>query len=386
MQPHRSSLSAPATLQSPLRPEQQQIRIFTGEVSSSELSSSAAPPPPPPPPSSSSTLRRLFASVSISLREASFSTNDNMPLHPSDCAVRRCLNLRKSSDGSQDASFTDFAPLAFEKVRRAYGVSDLELKSSLDATDLDSIKGGAGKSGAFFLLTSDSRFVVKTLTKEEKETLLKILFKYVGHVVGTRNTTLLPFFLGCYRMRVGANVVRIVVMQNMLPPPSASSKLAIFDLKGSTHNRSAGKDAPVRKDLDWLEDKKKITLHEACHQRISRGMKDDSRFLAEVDIMDYSLLLAIQTTTMLDRCLAPLRRLSPSSHLLARPLRSAPPSLSSECYYIGIIDILQEYNTKKITETAFKTLMQGPQLTLSSVEPMTYRDRFEKFMNASVFG
>ena len=107
--------------------------------------------------------------------------------------------------------------------------------------------------------------------------------------------------------------------------------------------------------------------------------------LLKVDIMDYSLILGIKETKLLDRCLAPARNLL-QSHLLPKGLSSIPPSPSSERYFVGIIDILQEYNAKKILETGYKTLTQGAQSTLSSVEPMVYRFRFEAFMNSSVFG
>ena len=419
-----SSSSSPAsdTPVAPLRHEQTQYKIFTGASPESYLSppssassgtGSVLPPPPPsssvpPPPSSSSSssssssftpslLLRLFACVSLSLHESScLPPNANVPLTPLDCSVRRSLEVKNCPDGvsSPNCSFTSFAPLAFEKVRRLYGVTDLELRSSLDASNpVSEIKVGTGKSGAFFLVTSDCRFVVKTLTKEEKETLLKILARYVAHLAANRGTTLLPFFLGCYRIRVGGCKVRIVVMQNMLPRimSAETTTLTVYDLKGSTHNRSAGKDAAVKKDLDWSEEKRKITLQSSCRERTVRGMKEDLKFLADVDIMDYSLLLAVHKTTLLERCLAPLSRLrlattSSSHHLAARPLASAPPSPPSEQYYVGIIDILQEYSTKKTVETVFKTITMGPQITLSSVEPMTYRCRFENFMNSHVFG
>lgn len=47
--------------------------------------------------------------------------------------------------------------------------------------------------------------------------------------------------------------------------------------------------------------------------------------------------------------------------------------------YMGIIDILQEYNTKKKLEHAYKKLHFDP-MTISVVEPKLYAKRFINFM------
>lgn len=51
--------------------------------------------------------------------------------------------------------------------------------------------------------------------------------------------------------------------------------------------------------------------------------------------------------------------------------------------YMGIIDILQEYNLKKKAEHAYKSLQFDP-LQISVVEPKLYAKRFINFME-SVF-
>ena len=47
--------------------------------------------------------------------------------------------------------------------------------------------------------------------------------------------------------------------------------------------------------------------------------------------------------------------------------------------YAGIIDILQQYDTKKGIETIFKSLFHKKN-TISSVNPTQYGDRFKQFM------
>ena len=50
-----------------------------------------------------------------------------------------------------------------------------------------------------------------------------------------------------------------------------------------------------------------------------------------------------------------------------------------EVYHMGIIDILQQYDTKKGVETLFKSLLYKKD-TISSVNPKQYGERFIKFM------
>lgn len=47
--------------------------------------------------------------------------------------------------------------------------------------------------------------------------------------------------------------------------------------------------------------------------------------------------------------------------------------------YLGIIDILQEYNMKKKVEHAYKSMQFDP-LSISSVEPRLYSQRFITFL------
>lgn len=46
--------------------------------------------------------------------------------------------------------------------------------------------------------------------------------------------------------------------------------------------------------------------------------------------------------------------------------------------YMGIIDILQEYNLRKKVENAYKSLQFDP-TTISVVEPKMYAERFIRF-------
>ena len=54
-------------------------------------------------------------------------------------------------------------------------------------------------------------------------------------------------------------------------------------------------------------------------------------------------------------------------------------------YYLGVIDILQQYNSKKIAETFFKGFRHNRK-QISAVNPNFYGDRFIEFMEKHVLG
>jgi len=54
-------------------------------------------------------------------------------------------------------------------------------------------------------------------------------------------------------------------------------------------------------------------------------------------------------------------------------------------YHISIIDYLQEYNTDKILENQFKSVLNKKDKDMiSAVNPSSYQERFAKFMTSSV--
>jgi len=57
-----------------------------------------------------------------------------------------------------------------------------------------------GKSGSFFYYTEDSKFMVKTLPKDEALFLLKLLKNYYNHIICNENTLMSRIF-GLHKMK-----------------------------------------------------------------------------------------------------------------------------------------------------------------------------------------
>ena len=99
-----------------------------------------------------------------------------------------------------------------------------------------------GASGSFFYWVknadgSDTGFIVKQITKAEKDVLMHILPAYKAHVQARRGASLLQY-LSCHSMHLRwqwSGKVYFVVMRNFLPVRSWLT----FDLKGATANRRA---------------------------------------------------------------------------------------------------------------------------------------------------
>lgn len=113
-----------------------------------------------------------------------------------------------------------------------------------------------GVSGSIFYVSSDDKFIIKTVQHKEAEFLRTLLPGYYMNL--HQNTrTLLPKFFGlfCYQS-LGKNI-RLLVMNNLLPQSIKMHEK--FDLKGSTYKRFASKQErakpnPTLKDLNFNEE------------------------------------------------------------------------------------------------------------------------------------
>ena len=98
---------------------------------------------------------------------------------------------------------------------------------------------GAGKSNAFFFFTEDLNYAIKTINREEFNTLMhRLLPKYYQHVLENPDS-LLARILGVFSVRAShMNKIYIMIMRNLLGKEKPFIK-RIYDLKGSTYKRSA---------------------------------------------------------------------------------------------------------------------------------------------------
>ena len=312
---------------------------------------------------------------SSSLASSSTSSNllenyDADRLSKADFKARCRFRLRYSVDDKKGSKskkqkkfdFEDFAPAVFHDIRARCGVNTASYLRSMCSVPLSGGKVGAGKSGMLFFFSHDKKYVIKTVTKSELPFFLKLLRDYHTHIA-THMNTLLNRFFGLYRMKLpGTKTMAVVVMNNLFYTNLKVHEM--YDLKGSTIKRLVTEEeiragVKVLKDLNF---KRKIHLEANLRELFFKQLRIDADFLRECNIMDYSLLLGINTdcSDRNKKTLPPLRNASiwqeHEGGVLAcvaqksstrNPLMSSPADGKNSregemTYFIGVIDILQE--------------------------------------------
>ena len=109
---------------------------------------------------------------------------------------------RFHSDGFK---WKDYCPVAFTYFRHLFGLDSGVYVRSVHALVPSSYS--PGKSGSFFFLTRDQRFIIKTLDNSDLKVLLRMLPTYYHHVSRYKNSLLTKFFgLHCVKPVGGPKV------------------------------------------------------------------------------------------------------------------------------------------------------------------------------------
>ncbi|XP_049850670.1 uncharacterized protein LOC126323721 [Schistocerca gregaria] len=282
--------------------------------------------------------------------------------------------------------FKDFAPKVFHQIRQHWNVTSADILLSFRYDNLDAIRG-EGKSGAFFIFTRDKRFILKTATGPERNFLWEILPFYFLYIRKNPNTCL-PRFYGVYSMKhegIGG-MVRFVIMNNCF---DSLKPVETYDLKGSTVGRRTVDPKPgdILKDLDI---RRKFYFEEGMRKTFLKQLQLDATFLAEHNVMDYSLLVGIyyDSTGKESAFKSHKGRFRNRDEGFRSKFQEEyggipgvnPETGEKEIYYCGIIDILQRYNGRKKLEHFFKSIPYNPD-TISIVEPVYYAKRFLNFIS-----
>jgi hypothetical protein len=126
-----------------------------------------------------------------------------------------------------DFIFKDYLPQVFAEVRETCEINSLEYFEAFQKTTKE--KFSEGRSGAFLYFSSNQKFIVKTTTKNEINSLLKIMKDYLSYLIANPNS-LLVRFLGAHSLTMYGRVLYFVVMLNVFQKAELSER---YDLKGS---------------------------------------------------------------------------------------------------------------------------------------------------------
>ncbi|XBI50479.1 hypothetical protein VPH35_113870 [Triticum aestivum] len=335
------------------------------------------------------------------------------------------------SHPAEDFKWKDYCPMVFRNLREMFKIDAADYMISICGNSALRELSSPGKSGSVFFLSQDDRFMIKTLRKSEVQVLLRMLPNYYNHVHTYENTLITKFF-GLHRVKPSSGQkFRFVVMGNMF-----CTELRIhrrFDLKGSSLGRSTDKieidENTTLKDLDlnysfylepsWREALLKAPQHLRTRASYRRTMTAERlTVLSEEDAQEDDAFNYPEGLVLVQRA-NDENSVVVGPHIRGSRLRSSaagfgevdlllpgtarvqiqlgvnmparaeqiPKEEDSKSFYevydvvlyLGIIDILQEYNITKKIEHAVKS-MQYDSVSISAVDPEFYSERFLKFI------
>lgn len=168
-----------------------------------------------------------------------------------------------------------------------------------------------GKSGSTFRKSRDDRFILKELSRIEMQIFLDFApnyFAYMEKCQQTKQPTLLGKIVGVYRVSFKNNTTNaalrtsVLVMENLFYARAITDK---FDLKGSVRNRLVNPDDTdhegelVLMDENLLNMSCDSPLYIRPHSKavLNKAIEQDTKFLADNSVMDYSLLVGLEPNT-----------------------------------------------------------------------------------------
>lgn len=245
----------------------------------------------------------------------------------------------------------------FDAVRRKCGVGERIVESLSRCLKWDS-KGGKTKS--VFLKTLDDRLVLKSLSPIETQAFLRFApayFRIMSEALFHELPSVIAKMLGFYQVIIKNPVTGVdfnwflLVMENLFYDRSPTR---IFDLKGSMRNRrikSTGEQNEVLLDENMVEFIYESPLFSREHSKkiLRASIWNDTLFLAGQNVMDYSLMIAIDEVR--------------------------------KELVIGIIDCIRTYTWDKKLETWIKDRGKNRPTVTS---PREYKNRFREAMGQYV--
>ena len=330
--------------------------------------------------------------------------------------MNRFMFEQNNYDGVIKCKFYDFAPKIFYNLRNLYGISnDDYLKSlgpenflcNLIITKNKSLKEicSSGKSGSFFYYSYDSKYLMKTIPENEFEKFREMLRDYYLYMY-EHPKTLLQRFFGLYMCLFNDTKMHFVVMNNVFNTPLHVHYK--YDLKGSTYKRMSRKCKEINydnydfdiamKDNDFTDRNEKIDLSPYYKKILFKEAKNDSKFLSDHNINDYSFLIGVYDKNFNDKEQLPQEQLMAlvgnnlikhkktfiQNNVARKPFYEEhyggiQSEHNNKVYFFGIIDIFTNYGATKKVEYIVKSVSQGS--GISCKPPNEYSRRFINFID-----
>jgi 1-phosphatidylinositol-3-phosphate 5-kinase len=197
-----------------------------------------------------------------------------------------------------------FFAQSFDALRRKCGVADRFVESLSRCSKWDS-KGGKSKS--IFLKTLDDRFVLKSLSPIEVQAFFRFApnyFAFTHQNLFKSLPTVIAKMFGLFQVQIKSPAGRdfdwfMLVMENLFYDREPNRR---YDLKGSMRNRkiqSTGERDEVLLDenlVDIIYSETPIFVREHTKKLLKASVWNDTLFLSQNNVMDYSLMAGFDDT------------------------------------------------------------------------------------------
>lgn len=287
--------------------------------------------------------------------------------------------------------FVEYCPDVFSALRNLAGISEDRYLSSvgLHSQPYITFKSNS-KSGQFFFLSRDQRFIIKTISQKEYKIFRSILKSlYLHHQ--SNPSTLLVSILGLYKLKPSRTSRKLyfIIMRNICSGAAKHKIEKRFDLKGSYIGRSVSqkdhlKESAVLKDQEFA--RVLLSLGKKKRKHFLHQLQKDCDFLASQGLMDYSMFVAIHD---ISKCEHSHKSFIEQNAVNLTPSLSIDPeaveetskdSLGHYVYYFGLIDFFTSFSMKKKMEHFIKKIVYDED-DISAVSPIRYAKRLYKFIS-----
>lgn len=199
--------------------------------------------------------------------------------------------------------FIEYAPKVFSYLRLIDEVPVKELVDSLlPNSNQQGLKKSEGRSGSFFIVTDDKKFILKTIAVEEAQLLIEQNLLYqMSNYFSEHKDSIISRIYGLFQIKIqtgpfSEDTIYFILMKNVFGN-FKDNVLFKYDLKGSQLNRSTktdldNLDREVMKDVDFEHiENNTLLINDKNKNQLLSIIGTDAAFLAGQKIMDYSLLV-----------------------------------------------------------------------------------------------
>ncbi|KAK1223028.1 hypothetical protein PQX77_014105 [Marasmius sp. AFHP31] len=250
-------------------------------------------------------------------------------------------------------SCTAYYAKQFDILRKRCGVDNDTFLRSLSQSQNWSAEGGKSRSN--FWKTRDERFIIKTLVNAwnvaDLQVLIDLAPSYFRYLDSTASkATVLAKLVGFYTIEIRnletgtvQSKADLLVMENLFYNQTIDKT---FDLKGIQGRKVKAGGTGTLFDGEWIEGQQQTLTLVRPHSKVvlREAIRSDAEFLARSNIMDYSLLLGVDTKSKEIAC--------------------------------GLVDTIGSYTFAKTLEYKAKQGLSAGGKEVTVVPPNEYQERF----------